>query len=516
MLPLFFSAYFFPRKVALGLVTVLVLIAAAPLVYEPASRDSGYPALVLGIAAAWYTLTLVIFALKSRLVEAERVQREMAVRDALTGLGNRRAFDAAPARGGDAGRGDRARPRPRASALLFVDLDRFKEINDSYGHSAGDRLLRAVAARCSAVLRPSDTLARIGGDEFAVVAPRAGREGAERMAEDLKSAVESAWQAGDADPMTATVSFALLGEDGHTAAALMRAADRRLHDASAPASPHARPLSICWRLTGVRTPSTLQQIHRRRLTALAAIALVAATAGLLLGASRDDSEPERKAPRSAKRPRRRALPLERRVGELLVMSFDGATAPGYIRRRLRSGQGIGRDPVRQERPRRGLAAIPDRARSRRGARRGAGGHRPGGRRHPHVPFARARASRRPGWDARGRGRGRPRRRPRARAGGVNVNLAPVADVADSLALGGGRAGVPGRRGAGGRADRGGCHARARAGAGGRHRQALSRAGARHRQHRRHVRDRPRHARRAEGTRPAAVQRRDRAPTPRSS
>jgi len=231
VLPLFFSAYFFPRKVALGLVTVLILIAAAPLVYEPASRDSGYPALVLGIAAAWYTLTLVIFALKSRLVEAERVQREMAVRDALTGLGNRRAFDAALLE--EVMRAEEIEPGRDhdASALLFVDLDRFKEINDSYGHSAGDRLLRAVAARCSAVLRPSDTLARIGGDEFAVVAPRAGREGAERMAEDLKAAVGSAWQSGDADPMTATVSFALLGEDGHSAPALMRAADRRLHDA---------------------------------------------------------------------------------------------------------------------------------------------------------------------------------------------------------------------------------------------------------------------------------------------
>lgn len=85
-----------------------------------------------------------------------------------------------------------------------------------------------------------------------------------------------------------------------------------------------------------------QTIQRRRFTALAALALVAAAIGLILGASRDEAEPKRQAPRereAAAPPRQ--LPLEQAVGQLLLMSFDETTVPDYIRRRLRDGQGTG-------------------------------------------------------------------------------------------------------------------------------------------------------------------------------
>lgn len=231
VLPLFFISYFYPRRWAWGLVALLVAAAASPLVYDDRAADVAYPALTLAVAVSCFTLTGVVVWLKAKLVDAERRQRAMALRDSLTELGNRRAFDAAlqeeVVRSGDFA-ADRT---PVPSALLFVDLDRFKEVNDLHGHHTGDRVLRAVAIRCAAAVRPGDTLARIGGDEFAVVAPRAGRDGAVRMKRALEDAVAGVAPTPDSPPMAATVSYALLGEDGRDAAELMRAVDRHLHDA---------------------------------------------------------------------------------------------------------------------------------------------------------------------------------------------------------------------------------------------------------------------------------------------
>jgi len=231
VLPLFFLSYFYPPRWAWALIALLVLTSGTPLLYDSAAEEVAYPARWLTVAVACFSLTGVVVWLKGRLVEAELRQRAMALRDSLTQLGNRRAFDAAlqseVVRAGEVGGERSAAP----SALVFVDLDRFKDVNDFHGHPAGDRVLRAVAERCVAAVRPGDTVARIGGDEFAVVAPRAGREGAERMARALEEVVAEVAPAPGAEPIGATVSYALLGEDGRNAAELLRAADRRLHDA---------------------------------------------------------------------------------------------------------------------------------------------------------------------------------------------------------------------------------------------------------------------------------------------
>jgi diguanylate cyclase (GGDEF)-like protein len=114
-----------------------------------------------------------------------RARLEKAHNDALTGLPNRVIFH------------DRlrqaisdARRHSEGLGILFIDLDRFKQVNDSLGHSAGDELLRQVAARLTGCLkRESDTLARLGGDEFAVILTRVDAQGAavvaERMVEEL-------------------------------------------------------------------------------------------------------------------------------------------------------------------------------------------------------------------------------------------------------------------------------------------------------------------------------------------
>lgn len=117
---------------------------------------------------------------------AERVLRSRALHDPLTGLPNRYLFqdrlETAVAR--------QARTPGRGTAVLFLDVDRFKPVNDGYGHTAGDGVLREIASRLLASVRATDTVGRLGGDEFAVVCEDAGREEALVVAERILAALE--------------------------------------------------------------------------------------------------------------------------------------------------------------------------------------------------------------------------------------------------------------------------------------------------------------------------------------
>jgi diguanylate cyclase (GGDEF)-like protein/PAS domain S-box-containing protein len=119
----------------------------------------------------------------------DEVLAHRATHDLLTGLPNRALFltllDEATAR---LGRG-RGRARQRSLAVLFFDLDRFKVVNDSLGHAAGDQLLVQIAHRLRGVIRPGDVLARLGGDEFTVMVHGADAEGAQAFAERLQDSL---------------------------------------------------------------------------------------------------------------------------------------------------------------------------------------------------------------------------------------------------------------------------------------------------------------------------------------
>lgn len=97
--------------------------------------------------------------------------------DELTGLPNRQSFF-------------RTLSTSAHGAVLYCDLDRFKPVNDKYGHAAGDEVLRQVAARLRDTVRATDTVARIGGDEFAIICPASTRADADRFAERIRAAVE--------------------------------------------------------------------------------------------------------------------------------------------------------------------------------------------------------------------------------------------------------------------------------------------------------------------------------------
>jgi diguanylate cyclase (GGDEF)-like protein/PAS domain S-box-containing protein len=148
----------------------------------------------------------------------------MTVTDALTGLLNRRGFiqalQAAISRNQRTG---------RLSALLFLDLDGFKQINDKFGHDRGDEALRWVSGQLQTCLRPYDRLARIGGDEFTVIIEGVqDRDDIAAVAEKLVRQVSSDQ---DSYPLGASIGIACLPESGSTVEEIMRAADSAMYEA---------------------------------------------------------------------------------------------------------------------------------------------------------------------------------------------------------------------------------------------------------------------------------------------
>jgi diguanylate cyclase (GGDEF)-like protein/PAS domain S-box-containing protein len=160
----------------------------------------------------------------------EQTVREMAFHDPLTGLPNRKLLsdrlDLALAQ---------ARRNRRAMAVLFLDLDGFKTVNDGWGHAQGDALLRDVAGRLAGALRTADTVARIGGDEFTVLIPELPQEeGAVEVSRKILRELERAFRVGDTEcAVSASIGIALYPRDGETADALLRSADAAMYQAKA-------------------------------------------------------------------------------------------------------------------------------------------------------------------------------------------------------------------------------------------------------------------------------------------
>jgi diguanylate cyclase (GGDEF)-like protein len=246
---LLYAALFFPPRWAWPLTIELVVVAAAPLLYDGDSTATAFPSRYLALAAAFLTLTAVMVGLKRRLVDAEARQREIANLDPLTGIANRRAFDSALRRelaARLASQNGRRRSDDEPFALLVFDLDDFKSINDEYGHPVGDEVLRQTTERVRKVLRSHDLLARIGGDEFAVLAPGAHGEGAARMGEAIAAAIAQREPGSNTPTPRASLGLALFPGDGESFEVLLRCADQRLlrvKSNAAHLSPHGRDTS---------------------------------------------------------------------------------------------------------------------------------------------------------------------------------------------------------------------------------------------------------------------------------
>ncbi|MFD2181902.1 EAL domain-containing protein [Rhodoplanes azumiensis] len=162
--------------------------------------------------------------------QAEARVARLAAEDPLTGLPNRRVFHSALEQIGRGGTSPDGAPVPD-HAVLFLDLDRFKVINDTLGHRIGDRLLQESARRLRGAIRDTDVLARLGGDEFAVVvSPVDSRDALEALADRL---VETIAKPCDIDGHhicpSVSIGIAVGPQDGHGADDLLMAADLALY-----------------------------------------------------------------------------------------------------------------------------------------------------------------------------------------------------------------------------------------------------------------------------------------------
>src|SRR5207237_2454906 len=198
-----------PRFSAAQLVVTEMGMLAPPvvIVFHAVRRAAIPPATAIGAGA----VSVVLAAYLGSLLLQRSVIERRAEHDGLTGLPNRNLF------------GDRlsralahARRNDRPVAVMVVDLDRFKEVNDGLGHAAGDDLLREVAQRMRSCMREEDTVARLGGDEFAVLLPHvSGVDGAVLVARRLLDAFAAPVDlGGEPVVVSPSIGISLFPQDG--------------------------------------------------------------------------------------------------------------------------------------------------------------------------------------------------------------------------------------------------------------------------------------------------------------
>jgi diguanylate cyclase (GGDEF)-like protein len=202
LFPSFVAAWFLGRvELAVNMVvtTLVCLVALWP------SYDSAVAlAVQVGVSAGMLNGgALGVFLLRRRIERLLVATRTMTLLDPLTGLYNRRHLVAQAPR-----LWRQARREGTRVAAMVLDLDHFKRINDAHGHAAGDAVLRAVAASLTASVRPTDVLARTGGEEIVVLGLVGDPDEAARLAERLRTAVSNTRSA-DGHAVTASVGIAL-------------------------------------------------------------------------------------------------------------------------------------------------------------------------------------------------------------------------------------------------------------------------------------------------------------------
>lgn len=202
-------------------------VGAMPLI-SLAAQPHNTGAFVIAFEALFTAFCLPFLRVSMAKERAELRQRKAALTDTLTGVANRRAFFESGARLLDRTIADR-----RPAALLLFDLDRFKEVNDSAGHQAGDRVLQAFTHLAASMLRSDDLFARLGGEEFACLLPDTPMASAVRIAERLRSEFAAMPFPNLTTKTTVSVGVAMASEAGCTLSGLLANADRALYRAKA-------------------------------------------------------------------------------------------------------------------------------------------------------------------------------------------------------------------------------------------------------------------------------------------
>jgi diguanylate cyclase (GGDEF)-like protein len=219
-----YAFYFFSTPAALVHMAVLGALFGV----ELGLRDLDWTPVDSWVATVG-TLTIagmVVAVIRDRLTGLISNLTDAARTDPLTGLLNRRGFEEAF----DVEL-ERARRADGGLSVVVGDLDRFKEINDRFGHAAGDEVLRRVGATIGSMKRSWDIAARIGGEEFALLAPDTDEHGAYVLAERLRMEIEEAFEPAGAGELTASFGIVSFPIHGQTGEALLQAADQALYAA---------------------------------------------------------------------------------------------------------------------------------------------------------------------------------------------------------------------------------------------------------------------------------------------
>lgn len=231
----------------------MILLSLGPSV--PGALISGEPLLwVVAFQIPTYlvAMTVTAFKLNKMLIATMRAEREnehRAWHDALTGLRNRSGLEEA-----FRSRRQALRGRSGALALLFLDLDGFKAVNDTYGHAVGDKLLEAVASRLKSGVGPDDVVARIGGDEFVVLTHVPNQDAALELGGRLVGSVSTSH---DIDVeitgrIGVSVGIAMTPEHGVTLRELLTASDAALYEAKSSGKSQCRMASTESNLAALR------------------------------------------------------------------------------------------------------------------------------------------------------------------------------------------------------------------------------------------------------------------------
>jgi diguanylate cyclase (GGDEF)-like protein len=223
--PVLYAAYFFRSRQAICQIVLVTALAASPELYDASLRGAQFPGHLLVLLSALWGMAVVVGLRKRRLLLAELRSREQALSDPLTGLHNLRSLREHAS----------ARPPAQGAAALIIDIDDFKSVNTACGHTGADGLLREVAAGLLELSAEGDCVARIGGDEFALLVSRSGRAEVEALAASCGEAVEiAAARTGMAERVVSgSVGHAMWPEDGRTLSELLTVADRAMFAAKA-------------------------------------------------------------------------------------------------------------------------------------------------------------------------------------------------------------------------------------------------------------------------------------------
>lgn len=226
VLPLVFSAMAYPVRATAGLGAATLAGHLAIVATSPGEHigDMIIPPVILAMIGLMGTLIARNHAQSlSRVQDLAHRLDELARVDSLTGCLNHRGFR--ERLDGEAAVVERAR---QPLALLHLDLDHFKRINDTFGHPAGDEVLAAVGAELAGVARRSDVVARVGGEEFALLLPDTGVARAREVAERLRRAIRAIDHPAGA---TASIGVSCLPETARNQDELVATADRALYEA---------------------------------------------------------------------------------------------------------------------------------------------------------------------------------------------------------------------------------------------------------------------------------------------